>query len=224
MALRMPIPKTRAKVLLVDDHHILRDGLRALLDRQDGITVVGEAADGTSALELARTLRPDVVVLDISLPGLSGIEVATRIAAELPYTHTVALSKHDDHRFVARMVKAGASAYLIKDCAFDELTAAIATVMRGRKYLGEGIAGTVIDLLQGVDEPESALSGLSEREREVFQLLAEGQTAKEIAATLNVSVKTVDSHRQHVMAKLDVKSIAELTRIAIREGIVPLDD
>lgn len=224
MALRMPIPTTRAKVLLVDDHHILRDGLRALLDRQDGITVVGEAADGPSALELARTLRPDVVVLDISLPGLSGIEVATRIAAELPYTHTVALSKHDDHRFVARMVKAGASAYLIKDCAFDELTAAIATVMRGRKYLGEGIAGTVIDLLQGVDEPDSALSGLSEREREVLQLVAEGRTAKEIAAILNVSVKTVDSHRQHLMAKLDVKSIAELTRIAIREGVVPLDD
>ena len=217
-------PMTRANVLLVDDHRIMRDGLRALLERQDGISVVGEAADGPSALALARTLRPDVVILDISLPGLSGIEVATRIAAELPYTRTVALSKHDDHRFVARMIKAGASAYLIKDCAFDELTAAIGTVMRGRKYLGSGIAGTVIDLLQGVEEPESALSALTDREREVFQLLAEGRTAKEIAATLSVSVKTVDTHRQHVMAKLEVTSVAELARIAIREGVVPLDD
>ena len=224
MALRMPIPTTRAKVLLVDDHHILRDGLRALLERQDGINVVGEAADGPSALALARELRPDVVILDISLPGLSGIEVATRIAAELPYTRTVALSKHDDHRFVARMIKAGASAYLIKDCAFDELTAAIATVMSGRKYLGSGIAGTVIDLLQGVEEPESALSVLTDREREIFQLVAEGTPAKEIAATLSVSVKTIDTHRQHVMAKLEVTSVAELTRIARREGVVPLDD
>ena len=175
--------RMRTNVLLADDHQILRDGLRALLERQDGITVVGEAADGPSALALARRLRPDVVILDISLPGLSGIEVATRIAAELPDTRTVALSKHDDHRFVARMIKAGASAYLIKDCAFDELTATIVTVMRGRKYLGSGIAGTVIDLLQGVDEPESVLSALTDREREVFQLLAEGSTAKEIAAT-----------------------------------------
>ena len=146
-------PSTRANVLLVDDHHILRDGLRALLERENGITVVGEAADGPSALALARKLRPDVVILDISLPGLSGTEVAARIAAELPYTRTVALSKHDDRRFVARMIKAGASAYLIKDCAFDELTAAIATVMRGRKYLGTGIAGTVIDLLQALTSP-----------------------------------------------------------------------
>ena len=217
-------PMTRANVLLVDDHRIMRDGLRALLEQQDGISVVGEAADGPSAPALARTLRPDVVILDISLPGLSGIEVATRIATELPYTRTVALSKHDDHRYVARMIKAGASAYLIKDCAFDELTAAIGTVMRGRKYLGSGIAGTVIDLLQGVEEPESALSALTDREREVLQLLAEGRTAKEIAATLSVSVKTVDTHRQHVMAKLKVTSVAELTRIAIREGVVPLDD
>ena len=214
----------RANVLLVDDHQIMRDGLRALLERQNGISVVGEAADGPTALVLARTLRPDVVILDISLPGLNGIEIATRIAAELPDTRTVALSKHDDHRFVARMIKAGASAYLIKDCAFDELAAAIGTVMRGRKYLGSGIAGTVIDLLQGVEEPESVLAALTDREREVFQLLAEGNTAKEIAATLSVSVKTVDTHRQHVMAKLEVTSVAELARIAIREGVVPLDD
>ena len=211
-------------MLLVDDHQILRDGLRALLEQQDGIRVVGEAADGPSALALARTLRPDVVVLDISLPGLSGVGVATRIAAELPHTRTVALSKHDDRRFVTRMIKAGASAYLIKDCAFDELTAAIRTVVSGRKYLGSGIAGTVIDLLQGIEEPESILSALTDREREVLQLLAEGRTAKESAATLGVSVKTVDTHRQHVMAKLEVTSVAELTRLAIREGVVSLDD
>ena len=214
----------RANVLLADDHGIMRDGLRALLDRQHGVTVVGEAADGPSALALARRLRPDVVILDIGLPGLSGIEVATRIAAELPRTRTVALSKHHDRRFVARMLKAGAAAYLIKECAFDELTDAIGTVMRGRKYLGAGVAGTVIDLLQDVDEPGAALDGLTDREREVLQLLAEGQTAKEIAGALGVSAKTVDSHRHHVMEKLQVESVAELTRIAIREGLVPLED
>ena len=214
----------RANVLLADDHGIMREGLRALLVRQEGITVVGEAADGPSALELARRLRPDVVILDIGLPGLSGIEVAVRITAELPRTRTVALSKHHDRRFVARMLKAGAAAYLIKECAFDELTDAIGTVMRGRKYLGAGIAGTVIDLLQEVDEPGSTLAELTDREREVLQLLAEGRTTKEIAGAFGVSAKTVDSHRHHVMDKLQVESVAELTRIAIREGLVPLED
>lgn len=215
---------TRANVLLADDHGIMREGLRALLARQEGITVVGEAADGPAALDLARRLRPDVVILDIGLPGLSGIEVAARITAELPRTRTVALSKHHDRRFVARMLKAGAAAYLIKECAFDELTDAIGTVMGGRKYLGAGIAGTVIDLLQEVDEPGSTLAELTDREREVLQLLAEGRTAKEIAGAFGVSVKTVDTHRHHVMDKLQVESVAELTRIAIREGLVPLED
>lgn len=214
----------RANVLLADDHGIMREGLRALLARQEGITVVGEAADGPAALALTRRLRPDVVILDIGLPGLSGIEVAARISAELPRTRTVALSKHHDRRFVARMLKAGAAAYLIKECAFDELTDAIGTVMRGRKYLGAGIAGTVIDLLQEVDEPESTLAALTDREREVLQLLAEGRTTKEIAGAFGVSVKTVDTHRHHVMDKLRVESVAELTRIAIREGVVPLED
>lgn len=214
----------RANVLLADDHGIMREGLRALLVRQEGITVVGEAADGPSALELTRRLRPDVVILDIGLPGLSGIEVAARITAELPLTRIVALSKHHDRRFVARMLKAGAAAYLIKECAFDELTDAIGTVMRSRKYLGAGIAGTVIDLLQEVDEPGSTLAELTDREREVLQLLAEGRTAKEIAGAFGVSVKTVDTHRHHVMDKLQVESVAELTRIAIREGVVPLED
>ena len=214
----------RANVLLADDHGIMREGLRALLARQEGITVVGEAADGPAALELTRRLRPDVVILDIGLPGLSGIEVAARITAELPRTRTVALSKHHDRRFVARMLKAGAAAYLIKECAFDELTDAIGTVMGGRKYLGAGIAGTVIDLLQEVDEPGSTLAELTDREREVLQLLAEGRTAKEIAGAFGVSIKTVDTHRHHVMDKLQVESVAELTRIAIREGLVPLED
>lgn len=213
----------RANVLIADDHGIMRDGLRALLSRQDGITVVGEAADGPSALEQARRLRPDVVILDIGLPGLSGIEVATRIAAELPRTRTVALSKHHDRRFVARMLQAGAAAYLIKECAFDELTDAIDTVMRGRKFLGAGIAGTMVDLVHGIDQPGTALDPLTGREREVLTLLAEGRTAKEMAGALGVSAKTIDSHRHHVMEKLHVESVAELTRIAIREGLVPLE-
>ena len=218
--MRRPI---RANVLLADDHGIMREGLRALLSRQAGVTVVGEAADGPSALEQARRLRPDVVILDIGLPHLSGIEVAARISAELPRTRVVALSKHHDRRFVARMLQAGAAAYLIKECAFDELTDAIDTVMRGRKFLGAGIAGTMVDLVHGIDQPGSALDALTDREREVMQMVAEGLTVKEITGTLGVSAKTVESHRHHAMEKLQVESVAGLTRIAIREGLVPLE-
>ena len=218
--MRRPI---RANVLLADDHRIMREGLRALLSRQAGVSVVGEAADGPSALEQARRLRPDVVILDIGLPHLSGLEVATRISAELPRTRVVALSKHHDRRFVARMLQAGAAAYLIKECAFDELTDAIDTVMRGRKFLGAGIAGTMVDLVHGIDQPGSALDALTDREREVMQMVAEGSTAKEMAGALGVSAKTIDTHRHHVMEKLRVESVAELTRIAIREGLVPLE-
>ncbi len=185
--------------------------------------MVGEAADGPSALEQARRLRPDLVILDIGLPHLSGIEVATRISAELPRTRVVALSKHHDRRFVARMLQAGAAAYLIKECAFEELTDAIDTVMRGRKFLGAGIAGTMVDLVHGIDQPGSALDALTDREREVMQMVAEGSTAKEMAGALGVSAKTIDTHRHHVMEKLRVESVAELTRIAIREGLVPLE-
>ena len=219
--MRRPV---RANVLLADDHRIMREGLRALLSRQAGVTVVGEAADGPTALEQARRLRPDVVILDIGLPHLSGIEVAARISAELPRTRVVALSKHHDRRFVARMLQAGAAAYLIKECAFDELTDAIDTVMRGRKFLGAGIAGTMVDLVHGIDQPGSALDALTDREREVMQMVAEGSTAKEMAGALGVSAKTIDTHRHHVMEKLRVESVAELTRIAIREGIVPLEE
>ena len=219
--MRRPV---RANVLLADDHGIMREGLRALLSRQAGVTVVGEAADGPSALEQARRLRPDVVILDIGLPHLSGLEVAARISAELPRTRVVALSKHHDRRFVARMLQAGAAAYLIKECAFDELTDAIDTVMRGRKFLGAGIAGTMVDLVHGVDQPGSTLDALTDREREVMQMVAEGSTAKEMAGALGVSAKTIDTHRHHVMEKLRVESVAELTRIAIREGIVPLEE
>ena len=218
--MRRPV---RANVLLADDHGIMREGLRALLSRQAGVTVVGEAADGPSALEQARRLRPDVVILDIGLPHLSGLEVAARISAELPRTRVVALSKHHDRRFVARMLQAGAAAYLIKECAFDELTDAIDTVMRGRKFLGAGIAGTMVDLVHGVDQPGSTLDALTDREREVMQMVAEGSTAKEMAGALGVSAKTIDTHRHHVMEKLHVESVAELTRIAIREGLVPLE-
>ena len=218
--MRRPV---RANVLLADDHRIMREGLRALLSGQAGVSVVGEAADGPSALEQARRLRPDVVILDIGLPHLSGIEVATRISAELPRTRTVALSKRHDRRFVARMLQAGAAAYLIKECAFDELTDAIDTVMRGRKFLGAGIAGTMVDLVHGIDQPGSALDALTDREREVMQMVAEGSTAKEMAGALGVSAKTIDTHRHHVMEKLRVESVAELTRIAIREGLVPLE-
>jgi DNA-binding NarL/FixJ family response regulator len=212
------------KVLLADDHKIVRDGLRNLLEKHADIMVAGEAEDGREALHLARKLSPDVVVMDIAMPDLNGIEATRQILAELPDIKVVALSMHSDKRFVAEMLKAGASAYLLKDCAFEELITAIRTIMKDKIYLSPGIAGVVIeDYIRKDSRAESSVfSLLSDREREVLQLMAEGKTTKEMAAHLHVSIKTVETHRTNIMTKLNIHSIAELTKYAIREGLTSL--
>lgn len=216
-----PAMDASLRVLLVDDHQIIRDGLRAILEQQAGMCVVGEAADGHEAIALASSTRPDVVVMDISMPGLNGIDATRRITSELPGIHVVGLSMNVDRRYVLAMLSAGAMGYLLKDSAASELVRAIRTVAAGQSYLSPGITGVVIDTALHTATPEEPPT-LSVREREVLQLLAEGRTSKAIGATLHIAVTTVETHRRQIMSKLNLRTIAELTKYAIREGLTPL--
>lgn len=212
------------KVLLVDDHKIIRDGLRAVLEARPDIEVVGEAADGHEALVLARTLRPEVVVMDVSMPGLNGIDATAHLASEHPGIKVLGLSMNSDRRYVLAMLSAGASGYLLKDAAADELIRAIQTVASGQTYLSPQISAAIVETALEARAPAQAAtaSALTPREREVLQLLAEGRTSKDIAVTLQISVPTVDTHRRQIMSKLKLRSIAELTKYAVREGLTPL--
>jgi two-component system, NarL family, response regulator NreC len=213
------------KIVLADDHKIVRDGLRAILEKHPGMEVVGEAENGHEAIAVAQRTAPDVVVMDISMPGLNGVDSAKRIAHELPRTRVIALSMCADRRYVLAMLSAGAAGYLLKNAAAGELIRAIETTATGRTYLSPEIAGVVVETLRERSAPEEPTSAgvLSAREREVLQLLAEGRTSKEIAAQLHVAVTTVETHRRQIMAKLGLHSIAELTKYAIREGLTSLD-
>ena len=212
-------------ILLADDHKIVRDGLCALLEREADFTVVAAVQDGRTALEKVTALAPSVAILDIGMPDLNGIEAARRIKAARPQTLVIGLSMHADRRFIAEMLRAGASGYLLKDCAFEELNRAIRAVVGGGTWLSPRIAGTVIeDYINQIAANAPAPAGtLSDREREVLQLIAEGMTTKQIALKLGVSTKTIETHRQNIMNKLDIHSVAELTKYAIREGITEID-
>ena len=209
------------RVLIADDHQIVRESLRALLETEPGITVVGEAGEGRTALRLTRELLPDVIIMDVGMPDLNGIEATRQVAAEFPEIKVIALSMHNDRRFVLNMLKAGARGYLLKDCASQNLLKAIRLVMANKTYISHEIADLVVkDYLATtgpVEESSSAL--LTAREIEVLQLIVEGRTNSKIAEALKVSIKTVESHRHTIMLKLDIKSIAELTKFAIREGL-----
>jgi DNA-binding NarL/FixJ family response regulator len=214
------------RVLLADDHKIMREGLRSLLANEEEIEVVSEAENGRQTLELVRQVKPDVVVMDIAMPDLNGIEATQRIVSHESAPKVIALSMHSDKRFVTQMLRAGASGYLLKDCALEELAFAIRTVATRGVYLSPAIAGVVTEeIVHPMTSTDSGVcSPLTSREREVLQLLAEGHGTKEIAAMIDVSVKTVETHRQNVMAKLDLHSIAELTKYAVREGLTSLED
>jgi DNA-binding NarL/FixJ family response regulator len=186
--------------------------------------VIAEADNGRATVRLARELLPDLVIMDIGMPDLNGIDATRQITAELPKVKVIALSMHSDRRFVVQMFKAGASGYLLKDCAFEELTRAVCAVQKNQTYLSPAVAGPVMeDYIHQLSGGESGFSVLSPREREVLQLLAEGKSTKEVAAVLCVSVKTVETHRQQIMSKLNLQSIAELIKYAIREGLTTLD-
>lgn len=212
-------------IVLADDHRIFRDGLRPLLTAQADLEVVAEAEDGLQALDLCLSHRPEVAVLDVSMPGLNGIEVARRLQQQAPEVKPLILSMHSDRRFVLEALRAGARGYILKESGIRDLILAVREVQAGRIHLSAAVSEQVIrDYIGLADSDESSVfSVLSGREREVLQMLAEGHATKEIAARLNLSVKTVESHRKAVMDKLEIRSIAELTRYAIREGLTPLD-
>jgi DNA-binding NarL/FixJ family response regulator len=214
------------RILLADDHQLIREGLVALMKTQVGIAVVGQARNGREAVELASELMPDVVVMDIAMPDLNGIEATRRILGNHSRCKIIAISARSDRQSVNEMLKAGAKAYVTKESAFEELAAAIRSVVEGKVVLSPHIADCVaVEYLYGTSSEPSrdAYSLLTSREREILQLVAEGQATKEIAANLDVSIKTVETHRRQVMKKLNLHGVAELTKYAIREGLASLD-
>jgi DNA-binding NarL/FixJ family response regulator len=215
----------KTRLMIADDHRLFRDGLRTLLDRQEDMEVVAETTEGPGTVAAALQNKPDIVLMDISMPDLNGIEATRKIVAENANIRIIMLSMHSDQRYVTESLRAGATGYVLKDCAIDELLTAIRTVARKQPYLSRTIADTVIKDYVGLTKShsESVFSVLSAREREVLQLLAEGWSTKEIASRLDVSIKTIETHRKQIMDKLDIHSIAELTKYAIREGLTPLE-
>lgn len=215
----------KTRILIADDHMIVRQGLATLLAKEPDMEVVAEAENGREVVQLVKELQPDVVIMDVNMPDLNGIEATRQVLAAFPHTKVIALSMHADRRFVVNMLKAGSSGYLLKDCAFEELAAAIRLVMANKTYLSPGVSNVVIqDIVQGMSGPRSsAFTMLTPREREVLQLMAEGKPTGQIAEQLHISVKTVETHRQQIMHKLGIHSIAELTKYAIREGLTSLE-
>ena len=207
------------RVLIADDHPMMRDGLRAVLERA-GVQVVGEAGNGHEAIAEVRRLRPDVVVMDIGMPELNGIDATRRLTAELPEVKILALSMNADRRYVTAMLAAGAAGYLLKNAASDELLGALDTVRHGETYLSPAIAQPPTAAVHDAS-PSASARPLSPREREVLRLVAEGKSSKEIAASLGIAVPTVETHRRQISEKLGLRTIAELTKYAIREGITP---
>jgi DNA-binding NarL/FixJ family response regulator len=213
------------RILLADDHRILRQGLRGLLAGEKDFEVVAEAENGRAAVEMAERLVPHVVVMDIGMPDLNGIDATRQIMERVPSVRVIALSAYADRRLIAEILKAGASGYLLKESAFEELAEAIRTAAAKKVYLSPKIAAELVDdyVRMAKDPGPSVFESLSPREREVLQLIAEGHSTKEVARILKVSVKTVETHRRQLMNKLELFSVAELTRYAIREGLISLE-
>ncbi len=215
-------------VLLVDDHRMMREGLRMILEQSADVCVVGEAENGRVALAMIERLKPDAVIMDIGMAGLNGIEATRQTRAKYPRTRIIGLSTYTDKQYVLGMLEAGACGYVSKSAAADELLKAIRIVMKGQVYLGPDLAKSVIErYIERLNTPGSvpapALTVLGTREREILQLIAEGNTSRRIAEGLHISVKTVEVHRQNIMNKLGLHSIAELTKYAVREGLTHLD-
>ena len=215
----------KIRILLADDHQIMREGLKALLEKHSSMEVIAEAENGIQTLEIARREKPDVIIMDIAMPDINGIEATRQLKSEMTDIKIVALSMHSDRRFVTETLKAGASAYVLKQSAFEDLEKAIKTVMVNRTFLSADILETVVgDYVSQLTKSEyEAYRQLSNRERQVLQLLAEGNSTKEIAYKLHVSVKTIESHRQNIMTKLSIHNLAGLTKFAVREGLTSLE-
>ena len=218
----------KTNIVLADDHHVIREGLRLLLEREKDLSVLAEADSGRAALSAVKKFNPDLVVMDVSMPELNGMEATRKILSEAPGTKVLALSMYSDKRFVEGMFQAGVSGYILKNCIARELVSAIRLVANGQVYISPQIAGTIVEGFLSQASPERDTrwnmnrKGLTDREREILQLISEGQNTKEIAGNLHLSSKTVDAHRRNLMEKIGVHSIAELTKFAIREGITSL--
>jgi len=217
--------RTKIRVLVADDQQLVRSGICAMIRLQADMELVGEAENGRVAVRLAAELAPDVVLMDVTMPDLNGIDATREISAGDEGPKVIALSGHSDRRFVADVLKAGAAGYVVKDAAFEELAQAIRAVVEGKAYLSPQVAGAVVaDNRRWVPSSASAeFDSLTPRERQVLQLMAEGKSTKAIAAALFVGKKTVDTHRANIMAKLKVDSVAELVKYAIREGLTSVD-
>jgi two-component system response regulator NreC len=213
----------RIRILLADDHNVLREGMRLLLERQSGFEVVGEAADGRATIALVEEQHPDVVVMDIAMPSLNGIQATRRIVDRYPRTGVVILSMHDDESYVIRSLKAGARAYLLKDALKAELVTAIQAVAHGKSFFSPRISQILqADYVEALGRKgaDDSYDLLTDREHEILQLIAEGKTNKEIANLLNLSLHTVDTHRTHILQKLNLHSVPELILYAVRKGVI----
>jgi two-component system, NarL family, response regulator NreC len=214
---------TSIRILLADDHTVVRDGLRALLEKQPDMTVVGEAADGRDSVRLAEEQSPDVVVMDIAMPNMNGIEATRRILAANPRTNVVMLSMHQDESYVLRSLKAGAKGYLLKDSLRSDVIEAIRTVSQGRSFMTRKVSRILQeDYIREMERRglEDSYDLLTDREREILQLVAEGKTNKDVATLLNISLTTVETHRTHILQKLGLHSVPELILYAVRKGII----
>lgn len=216
---------TPIRVLLADDHTLLRAGLRALLDELEGIEVVGEASDGREALALLQTVQPDILLTDIAMPGLNGLELAARAGEAHPETKVVILSMHSSEEYVCQALRAGAVGYLLKDSGTTELELALRSVARGESYLSPAVSKHIIaDYIKRTGSESGSTDLLTPRQREVLKLIAQGQSTKAIARTLGISVKTVETHRAQLMERLEIRDVAGLVRYAIRVGLVSSDE
>jgi DNA-binding NarL/FixJ family response regulator len=212
------------RVVLADDHHLVRKGIRALLEAIPDVEVVAETGNGREALELIETKRPDVAVLDITMPELNGLEVAARAAKEVPHTKVLLLSMHAGEAYVAQALRVGVAGYLLKDAADDELALALKAVVRGDVYLSPQISRQLVErLARAADAEPDPLAGLTSRQREILQLVAEGSSSKQVAAKLGISIKTVEAHRAQIMERIGAQDVTGLVRFAIRVGLISPD-
>ena len=210
----------KKRILVVDDHKIVREGLRSLIEDDGSYEVVGEASNGREALKLARQLNPDLVIMDVAMNEMNGIDATRQLAKTMPEVRVLVLSMHSDSRYVKQMLEAGAMGYLVKENAFEEIAAALCAVLAGRLYVSPQASGSILqDIALGQLQEGEEASPLTAREKETLQMIAEGHSTAEIAERLFVSVKTVETHRKKIMDKLELRSVAELTKYAIREGI-----
>lgn len=212
-------------VIIVDDHKIIRDGLKTLLSKEIDIDVVGEAENGREAIKITLEKRPEIVIMDIGMPVMNGIEATRQIIKDLPETKVIALSMHYDKQYVKGMLSSGAKGYLLKDCAGEELSEAIRTVSKNNTYISQDITNTVIEGYSELQEASKSRvkAELTNREKEILQLLTEGDSTKQIAIELYISVKTVEAHRANIMGKLNIHNLPELTKYAIRHGFTSVD-